>query len=122
MDLFFFQAFVYIFFQQCVENGYQRNEHQHTYNTKEAAAQRNRCQHPDGGKADGTAYHFGIDEISFDLLNDQEHDDKEQRLFRVYRQDQECTDTAADECPENGDEGREGDEYPYQQGEGEAEA
>ena len=85
MDLFFIQTFVYVFSEKGIQYGSHGDEYQHTHNAKEAAAQRNCCQYPDGWKADGTAYHFGIDEISFDLLNDQEHDDKEQRLFRVYR-------------------------------------
>ena len=116
--LFFVQSFMHIFSEKGIEHGYQRDEYQHAHYTKQAAAQRDRRQNPDGRKANGAADHFGVDQIPFDLLQNKEHDDKEQCLFRVDRQNQECTHTAADECPENGDEGCEGDEYPDQRAKG----
>ena len=114
VDLFFIQSFIHIFLQQSIQHGNNGDKYQHTHHAKETAAQRNRCQHPDGRKADGTAHHLGIEQVAFDLLNVEEHDDEELRLFRVYRQNQEGTDAAADECPEDGDQGGEGDQHAYQ--------
>ena len=48
MDLFFIQTFVYVFSEKGIQYGSHGDEYQHTNHAKEAAAQRNRCQYPDG--------------------------------------------------------------------------
>ena len=81
--LLFKQSFFYIFKQQGIQYGNNGDEYQHADNSEQAAAQRNRCQYPNGRQADGAAYNLGINQISFNLLQNKEQNDERQRLRRA---------------------------------------
>ena len=64
---------------------------------------------------------MGVDEISLHLLQDQKQHHEHQGLPGVRHGDEQRAHAAADEGAHNGDEGRQGNEDPHQQGIGQAE-
>ena len=57
-----------------------------------------------------------VNEVAFQLLQYQKQHDERQRLHGAHHENQECSYYAADECPENGNQCGDGNEYAYQQG------
>ena len=54
---------------------------------------------------------MGVDQVSLDLLDDQENDDKPERLHGVYHEDQKRPHETADKGPKNWNQGQEANEH-----------
>ena len=63
---------IHILTKQEIYSGEQRDKNQHPDNSHKTAAYGDCSEHPDRGKANRITHHMGIDQISFDLLQDQE--------------------------------------------------
>lgn len=88
--------------EQGIEHGAERNEEQHACNAHEFAAQGHGGQHPDRGKPHRRAYHVGIDQIPFHLLEDQEEDDEQQSFPGIGNGNEQCAYRAAMKAPTMG--------------------
>ena len=97
VDSVFLQVLCNALTQQRIQYGTQRDENQHTQHTEGAAADRHSHKDPHSRKSNGTAYHFWIDEIAFQLLQNEENSNKGQHFDEaIGHQDHECADDAAD--------------------------
>ena len=112
----FLQTQIHIFPEERIEYGYQWNEDKHSYDSHEVAADGDGGKNPDGGKAYGAADYVRVDQVSFDLLEDQEYEDEEDCLFWAYHENQEAPQDASDEGSEDRDQGGECDNDSDQQG------
>ena len=112
----FFQTQIHIFPEEGVEYGYQRDEYEHSYDSQKVTADGDCGEDPDGGKSYGAADYVWVDQVTFDLLEDQKYKDEKDCLFRAHHEDQEAAEYAADESSEDWDQGCEGYDDSYQQG------
>ena len=90
-----FQALVRIFPGQGIKHRCHRDHQQHSADPHQLTANRHRHQHPHTGQADGGTHHPGVDQVVFNLLQNQEHDDKPHRLEGIAHQDEERAENAA---------------------------
>ena len=104
--------------EERIQDGGQRDEHQHTHDAHQAPADADRRQHPDGRQAYGGAYYMGVDQVPLHLLQDQEQHHEHQRLHGRDHQQHERAHDAPDERAHDGDQRRHRDEAPHQQGVG----
>jgi len=74
------EAALYKVAEQCIQHRDQRDKKQYSQDAQQVSAQRYCSQNPDRGKSYRVADDMWIDEISFDLLNNQEQND-EQKCF-----------------------------------------
>ena len=81
--------------RQRVQHRRQRDHQQHTEHAHQLAADGDRHQHPHTGQADGGAHYSGVDQVVFQLLQNQEHCHESQCLQRVIHQNEERTQHAA---------------------------
>lgn len=94
------------------------NEDEHPHDAHQAAADGHCRQHPDGREAYRASHDLRIDKVPLDLLEYQEHDNKDERLERVHHKDEERAHDTADERSEDGDQRCKCDEHAHQQGVG----
>ena len=78
----FFQTQIHIFPEEGVEYGYQRDEYEHSYDSQKVAANGDCGEDPDGRKTYGAADYVWVDQVTFDLLEDQKYKDEKDCLFR----------------------------------------
>lgn len=57
-----------------------------------------------------------VNQVTFNLLEDQKYEDEKDYLFRAHHEDQEAAEYAADESSEDWDQGCEGYDDSNQQG------
>ena len=112
----FFQPKIHIFPEEGVEYRHQWDEDEHSYDSQEVSADGDCSENPDGGKTYGAADYVWVDQVTFNLLEDQEYKDKKDCLFRAHHKDQEAAECAADEGSEDRDQGCKGDNDSDQQG------
>ena len=112
----FFQTQIHIFPEEGIEYGYQRDEYEHSYDSQKVAADGDCSENPDGGKAYGAADYVWVNQVTFNLLEDQKYKDEKDCLFRAHHEDQKAAEYAADEGTKDWDQGREGYDDSNQQG------
>ncbi len=115
------QPLAHRFPEQGVQHRAQRDKQQHSGHAHDTAADRDRHQHPDRRQIHRIPHHMGIDQISFDLLDDLEKNHEPQRLHGVDYQDEKRTDHTADDRAEYRDQRGKRREDADEQGVGETE-
>ena len=91
------KALVRKFPRQGVQHRRQRDHQQHSEHAHQLAADGDRHQHPHTGQADGGSHHSGVNQVVFQLLQNQEHRHEGQRLQGVIHQNEERAQHAAHE-------------------------
>lgn len=110
------QAGIYPFPEKSIDHGHCRDKDQHTHKSHQAAAQGNSHQHPYGRKSHRASHHMRIDQISLNLLKDQEESQEQHRLHGAYHKDQEKGNPASDNSSKQWDQGCETDQHSHQHG------
>ena len=121
VNLFFFQTFVDIVAKQLIYDRCCWDKKQHSRNTHQASADGYGYQNPDGRKSDGVSNHMRIDEVPFNLLKNQKHDQESNGSDWVDHQKKEGPDCASDEGSENRNQSGKSNQYTDKQGVREAE-
>ena len=95
-------AFIAEFLHQGINHRKGRDPQHHAGNAHQVAAHRQGQQHPHPANADGTAHHTGIDHIALKLLQNNEEDDKNQRLHWVDKQNEQRRRNGTEVSAQNG--------------------
>ena len=111
----FFQTQIHIFPEEGIEYGHQWDEDEHSYDSQKVTANGDCGEDPDGGKPYGATDYVWVDQVTFDLLEDQKYKDEKDCLFRAHHEDQEAAKYAADEGSKDWDQGCEGYDDSNQQ-------
>src|SRR5699024_3237852 len=96
--------------EQGIKDRNNRNKDQHSDNSHQASADTDCCQYPDRRQAHGISYYMRIDQVSFNLLQYKEENNKPECLNRIDHKDQKCYDCASDKCSENRNQCRKGNQ------------
>ena len=110
------EAVIHELAEQRVEDGAQGHEDEHAGNAQELAADGDGEEDPDARQADGGTDDVRVDELAFDLLQNEEHGHEDEGQFRAHREDEQGGDTASEESAEDRDQSGDGDEHRTQDG------
>ena len=75
--------------QERIGNGGNRDSEQDADDPQQISKSDDGKQYPDPGQTDGGSHDARVDEIAFNLLEDQEHDNKSGAVPRIYKQQDE---------------------------------
>ena len=106
--------------EQPIQGGHDGHAEQHPHNAQHPAAHGDGGQHPHAGQANGGAHQLGVDKVALQLLEDDQEDDKDERLHGRDGQDEQGAHHRTDVCAGDGDEG--GDAHQGADGQGEGQA
>ena len=102
--------------RQTVEGGKDRHAHDHADDAEQIAADHNRKEYPQCRDANGRPEDFGADEVAVQLLDDEDQHTEDDRLQRIYQQQDKHAWDCADKGTEHRDNIRNADKHADQHG------
>ena len=97
----YFQTFFNVLFNQRIDDGEARNADEHTDESEKTGHDGDGNDDPDGRKSRGSAVDTGNDDITVDLLNDQDHNGERDGVRRLANEKNDCAGDCAEERTEN---------------------
>ena len=117
----FLGAGIHVIAQECVEYGGDGDAEQHAAEAEQTTAHGDCCEHPQTGDADGGANHTGVDQVTLQLLEDDNENEEPDSLHGVNHNEQQTGECRAEVSACDGDQSGDGNDDGDQRGVLEAE-